>query len=138
MNGYLMQDLQFTPGQENFIESFSPENSFGVVFEDDGETGYFYAVEKDKDGTGLRILDALHIYEVEEDPAVQEGGSPSKLLIVWSRDWMKCALVIGGYCQALFDFEAQGGYNINEFPPPNDIWTKGGRKLTDELVQRYF
>lgn len=136
-----MQEQQFIPGQEIFIESFSPENNYGVVFEDDGETGYFYAVEKDKDGAGLRILDALHIYEVEEPDATgaqTTGKPPSKLLIIWSRDWMKCALVIDGYCQALFDLEAQGGYNINEFPPPNEIWTKGERKLTDELVRQFF
>jgi hypothetical protein len=51
---------------------------------------------------------------------------------------MKCALVIDGYVHALFDFEAHGGYNINEFPPPNEFWTKGERKLTDEVIQNLF
>jgi hypothetical protein len=153
MKGYLMQERAFVPGEDNFIESFTPENSYGVVFEDDGETGYFYAVEKDKDGAGLRVLDALHIYEVAEFLAARDAiegaaaGAPpkepagkktSKLLIIWSRDWMKCALVIDGHCQAIFNFETHGGYNINEFPPPNDIWTKGDRKLTDELVRSFF
>jgi hypothetical protein len=103
-----------------------------VVFEDDGETGYFYAVEKDPEGHGLRILDALHIYETDETK------EPSELGILWSKDWKKCALIIDGYCHAVFDFEAQGGYNINEFPPPNSIWTKVGRKLTDELIRSLF
>ncbi|MES1160039.1 MAG: DUF2251 domain-containing protein [Bacteroidota bacterium] len=153
MKGYLMQEQDFVPGQDNFIESFSPENNYGVVFEDDGETGYFYAVEKDKDGSGLRVLDALHIYEAEEFLATKEAisgaasGAPpkggkavmtSRLLIIWARDWMKCALVIDGQCQAIYNFETQGGYNLNEFPPPNDIWTKGDRKLTDELVRSLF
>lgn len=153
MKGYLMQEQTFVPGEDNFIESFSPENNYGVVFEDDGETAYFYAVEKDKDTSGLRVLDALHIYEVDEFLAAREaiegasaGGAPqkqtgkktSKLLVIWSRDWMKCALVIDGQCQAIFNFETQGGYNINEFPPPNDIWTKGDRKLTDELIRELF
>jgi hypothetical protein len=165
MKGYLMQEQAFVPGEDSFVESFSPENNYGVVFEDDGETGYFYAVEKDKDGSGLRILDALHIYEAAEfladkaaaaigqtsaKPPEEKAGSaegkvgaaggipPSKLLIIWSRDWMKCALVIDGRCQAIYNFETQGGYNINEFPPPNDIWTKGDRKLTDELIRSLF
>ena len=148
-----MQEQTFVPGEDNFIESFSPENNYGVVFEDDGETAYFYAVEKDKDASGLRVLDALHIYEVAEflaareaiegasaggPPEKQEGKKTSKLLVIWSRDWMKCALVIDGQCQAIFNFETQGGYNINEFPPPNDIWTKGDRKLTDELIRELF
>ena len=156
MNGYLMQEKQWVPGEDLFIESFAPENHNGVVFEDDGESAYFYAVERDGDGPGLRILDALHIHQSElpeEFEAAEPTGAigPSSttdptdipptarpLLIVWSRDWMKCALIIDGYAHALFDFESQGGYNINEFPPPNDFWTKGDRKLTDELVRKFF
>ena len=140
-----MQEAEIVPGEDAFIESFSPESRFGVVFEDDGDTAYFYAVEKDNlslsdneppapsEGGGLRILDALHIYEGED-----LGKGKSKLMIVWSRDWMKCALVLDGYCHAVFDFAAQGGYNINEFPPPNGIWTKGERKLTNELITSLF
>jgi hypothetical protein len=134
MNGYLMQEQDWVPGQDLFIESFSPESRYGVVFEDDGEAAYFYAVERDSEGAGVRVLDALHIHESED----QAGAKPSPLKIVWSRDWMKCALVIDGYCHALFDFEAHGGYNINEFPPPNDFWSKGDRKLSDELIQKLF
>jgi len=133
MNGYLMQEAEIIPGEDNFVESFSSENQYGVVFEDDGETGYFYAVEKDKEGAGVRILDALHIYEDESI-----GKSKTKLMMVWSKDWMKCALVLDGYCHAIFDFAAQGGYSLNEFPPPNAIWTKGERKLTNELIQSLF
>jgi len=215
MNGYLMQEQQWIPGEDLFVESFSPENSYGVVFEDDGQTAYFYAVEKDKEGVGLRVLDALHIQETgdedeldedpdddEEDDDVAEGDEadddevvgdeedgdegdsddfdgddeddndddgniaeaadtgedpeipeingnvadgkppgglkPNRLQIVWSNDWMKCALVIDGYCHALFDFEAKGGYNINEFPPPNQFWTQGDRKLSDDKMRQLF
>lgn len=135
MNGYLMQEQQWTPGEDLFVESMSPENRYGVVFEDDGEAAYFYAVHKDEEGGGMSILDALHIHEREED---DEPEAPKKLLIVWSRDWLKCALVIDSFCHALFDFEAQGGYNINEFPPPNEFWTRSDRKLTDELIKSIF
>jgi hypothetical protein len=130
-------------------------------------------VEKDGDGSGLRILDALHINQREvpeqsegkergsrgiegndrdeardeastkvtrnEGPTMFDGSvSARPLLIVWSKDWLKCALVIDGFAHALFDFDAQGGYNINEFPPPNEFWTKGDRKLTDELIKKFF
>jgi hypothetical protein len=133
MNGYLMQEQRFVRGKDTFIESFAQENKHGVVFEDDGETGYFYAVERDGEGRGMRVLDALHIYEVDS-----ETGQESKLQILWSRDWEKSALVIDGYCHAIYDFKAQGGYNINEFPPPNEIWTQGERKLTDEMIRSLF
>jgi hypothetical protein len=139
MNGYLMQERQWTPGEDLFVESFSPESSFGVVFEDDGDAAYFYAVEKDKEGAGLRVLDALHINETnDEDPDdIAAGAAASKLLIVWSKDWSKCALVIAGLCHAIFDFKEQSGYNINEFPPPNDFWTKGDRKITIERLRNF-
>jgi hypothetical protein len=158
MNGYLMQEQTWNPGEDLFLESFSPENHYGVIFEDDGEAAYFYAVEKDDEGVGLRVLDALHIREIgeseewEEDEASEdeepeedgeedefdEDAQPADLKIIWSRDWLKCALVLDGYVHAIFDFENQGGYNINEFPPPNSIWTQGDRKLTPELIQRFF
>jgi len=140
-----MQERQWTPGEDLFAESFSPESPYGVVFEDDGQTAYFYAVEKDKEGTGLRVLDALHIRETGESPFEDEDAEfrgpapkPSRLQIVWSKDWMKSALVIDGLCHALFDFIAHGGYNINQFPPPNEFWTQGDRKLTMELMQKLF
>jgi hypothetical protein len=138
MNGYLMLERQWTPGEDLFAESFSPESPYGVVFEDDGQTAYFYAVEKDKEGTGLRVLDALHIRETGGELAEAPAQKASRLQIVWSRDWMKSALVIDGLCHALFDFIAHGGYNINEFPPPNELWTEGDRKLTMELMQKLF
>ncbi|HWB92661.1 MAG TPA: DUF2251 domain-containing protein [Puia sp.] len=134
MNGYLMQEQQWTPGEDLFLESFSPENHYGVVFEDDGETAYFYAVEKDDEGAGLRILDALHIRESGEVSA----ADGTDLKIIWSRDWLKCALVLDSFVHALFDFGNQSGYNINEFPPPNEFWTQGDRKLTPELIQQFF
>jgi hypothetical protein len=133
MNGYLMHETNWTPGEDLFIESFAAENSYGVVFEDDGETAFFYAVQK-MEGE-LRILDALHIYEADEEA---DPLPPAELKIIWSRDWLKCALVIDGHVHALYDLEAHGGYNINEFPPPNDFWTQGDRKLTDQLIRNIF
>jgi len=135
MNGFLMQKKQIVPGEDHFIESFSPENAYGVVFEDDGETAYFYALERDPITREQRILDALHIYE---DKGGETGKKPSTLLIIWSRDWLKCALVIDEFCNAVFDFEKQGGYNLNGFPPPNGFWTRTDRKLTDEIIQELF
>ena len=66
MNGYLMQEKLLVRGSVLFVESFAQENKHGVIFEDDGETGYFYAVEQYPEGKGYSILDALHIYEAEE------------------------------------------------------------------------
>ena len=69
MNGYLMQEQKWTPGEDLFIESFASEGRYGVVFEDDGEAAYFYAVEKDENGAGAgldiakRVAAVLHILD---------------------------------------------------------------------------
>jgi len=135
MNGYLLREQAFTAGEDTFVESTSEENNFAVVFEDDTDTGYFYACEQEP-GTGKQtILDAVHIYNIEEVPAEHRKGN---LKIIWSTDWLRCALIINNYCHAVFDFENHGGYCRNEFPPPNPIWTKGERTLTNEMVAAFF
>lgn len=134
MKGYLLAEKTVTPGEANFIESVSSENNFAVVFEDDTSTGYFYALEITPETGAQRILDALHIYNVEE---VAEDG-PLAVKIIWSRDWLKCALVVNAQCHALFDFGAQRGCCINEFPPPNEFWTKGDRILTNQMIADIF
>jgi hypothetical protein len=134
MKGYLLKEQPFTAGEPVFIESQSSEYNYAVVFEDDSETGYFYALELDESG-GQSILDAVHIYECA---SIAEPERKGVIDIIWSTDWLKCALVINSYCHAIFDFDNQGGYNRNEFPPPNETWTKGERKLTDEMVTNYF
>ena len=135
MKGYLLKQQNFVAGEDTFIESFSSENNYAVVFEDDLQTGYFYAIEIDETSREQKILDALHIYEVER---IAEKDRPGVINIVWSTDWSKCALIINNYCHAVFDFENQGGYNRNEFPPPNSFWTKGDRTLTDEMIASFF
>jgi len=135
MKGYLLKEQAFMIGEECFVDSISSENSFAVVFEDDGETGYFYAMELDEKTGEQHILDAVHIYEVNEIAPEHRSGI---LKIIWYTDWLKCALLLNNYCYAIFDFENHGGYNRNAFPPPNEIWTRGERMLTDEMVNRFF
>jgi hypothetical protein len=135
MKGYLLQEQPFVVGTPTIIDSNASEGNFVVVFEDDGETAYFYAAERTGGEEDLRILDALHIYNADE---ISEEEKQAVLKIIWSKDWLKCALVINNYCHAIFDFEHQGGYSRNEFPPPNDIWTKGDRVLTNEKIAALF
>jgi hypothetical protein len=135
MKGYLLRDQSYTAGEDTFIECNSNENNYGVVFEDDTDTGYFYAIELEPGTGGQRIVDALHIYNLEDIPEEERNGV---VKIIWSTDWWRCALIINNYCHAVFDFEHQGGYCRNEFPPPNEFWTKGSRTLTDEMVAGFF
>src|SRR3954470_2252146 len=134
MNGYLLREQAYTTGEATFIDCINDINKYAVVFEDDTDTGYFYAYVLDAEGKQL-VLDALHIYNIEEVPEEQRKGI---IRIIWSKDWQRCALVINNYCHAIFDFEKHGGYCRNEFPPPNEFWTKGERTLTNEMVTALF
>ena len=134
MKGYLLKEQQITIGEDTFIKSVSSENNFAVIFEDDNETGYFYGAEEDKETQDVRILDMVHIYDVESIPEMEREAT---LSIIWSTDWTRCALVLNNYCHAVFDFANQAGYNRNRFPPPH-IWTSHDRALTDEMIASFF
>lgn len=119
----------FIVGQDTFFDSVSPTTSFGVTFEDDLETGYFYAVDTRPD---LQILDALHIYNVAN---VTDKDKPSKIQIAWTDNGEIASLLINNYCHAIFDFKERAGYCRNGFPESNGKWTQiQTRTLTDELV----
>ena len=135
MKGYLLKEEHFIAGEEMFIESSSSENKYAVVFEDDGETGYFYALSVNKTDGEQIVLDALHVYEAAD---IDDDHKSGVARILWSSDWLRCALLINRYCYAVFDFANRGGYCRSAFPPPNDIWTKGERTLTDEMVADFF
>ena len=126
-------DEIFTVGQDTFFESTSQINSFGVTFEDDLTTGYFYAVDTKPD---LQILDGLHIYNVAD---VIDKDKPSKIQIAWSDNGLIASLLINNYSHAIFDFENKAGYCRNGFPDNNSGWTNTkNKKLTDDLITEIF
>lgn len=104
-------------GGKGFMESRSPSETFAVVFEDDGDTGYFYAL--DMDLKPRPIVDAVCIYTVNNS---EDLDSPSKFTIVWSLDGMKAALFVNDHPHAVFDFSARRGYCRTNFPEPGDGW----------------
>ena len=111
---------QLRVGTPTVVETSSPDGRFGVVFEDDEQTGYFYARDFTVDAAD--ISDALHIYSVE---GVTDRHLSSEVHILWSRDSSKGCLIINQYPHAVFDFTAKRGYSRDVFPePPADsVWT---------------
>src|SRR5260221_3728612 len=101
----------FTVGQETFVPSESPTSQFGVVFEDEGDTGYFYGLDLSRETN--QIVDALHIYNVA---SVVDKEKPSVAQIAWSDDGLKAALFINGYAHAVFDFADKRGYCRTNLP----------------------
>ena len=108
----------FTPGEETFYASDSPSASFSGVFEDDGQTGYFYAYDRAAPDDA-RILDACHIYDAAD---VVDRDRPSEVEVIWTRDGMKAALLINDYAHAVIDFGARRAWCRSNFPPPTGQW----------------
>ena len=103
-------------GKKTFIECASPANSYAVVFEDDTETGYFYALDNALDDP---ILDAVHIYNVD---SIADREIPSIISIVWNQQGDRAGLLINDYPHAVFDFAECRGYCRNDFPTPSKGW----------------
>jgi len=125
-------EAEYTVGTETTLESASPKNNYLVVFEDDGETGYFYGLDTLREGNP--ILDALHIYNVAN---VTDKDNPSVAQIVWSGDGGKALLLINDYPHAAFDFAAKRGYCRTNFPPPDTSWTEHGHEWNDEVLSLF-
>jgi hypothetical protein len=128
----IYEEQIFTVGQDTIIDS-TAENNNAVVFEDNEETGYFYAVDRNNN---LGILDALHIYNVAD---ITDKDKPSTVKILWTEDLNKAFLSINNYYHAVFDFQNRAGYCRTGFPNANGNWALiTERYLTDELIKTYF
>src|SRR5262245_23179761 len=118
----------FTPGEETFYPSDSRTSSFSGVFEDDGQTGYFYAYDRAAPDDA-RILDACLIYNVAN---VVDGNRPSKVEVIWTDDGLKASLLINDYAHAVIDFAARKAYCRANFPPPTGQWRADDRVPWDD------
>ncbi|MFC4994743.1 DUF2251 domain-containing protein [Rubritalea tangerina] len=118
MKPFLGAESTIRVGVETIIESDAAYNKHGVVFEDDGETAYFYARDYTRDEL---FVDALHIYDVAN---ISDKHLPSKIKILWTRDYKAAALLINQRPHAVFDFEKRCGYTEDPFPdlPADSDW----------------
>ena len=118
--------IEHRPGNKCVLESWFEETPYGIVFEDDGNTGYFYAAH-----TEQGILDALHIYNVKD---VTGRDTPSTISLLWDETFDLAALEINGYIQAVFDFIAHAGYCRNAFPAAYGDWLREPNRLLDDAL----
>jgi hypothetical protein len=118
-------------GKQDAFEFKSPKGNISAVFEDDGDAGFFYAL--DYSDKSQPIQEAMHIYNVK---AVTDKNKPSVVRIVWSADGTKAGLWINDYPHAVFDFAARQGYCRSNFPSPAK-W-KNHDFLWSDNVLKYF
>lgn len=132
MPATIIAETTFLAGVDTVLQGPSPSAPYGVVFEDDGEAGWFYALDFERQQNP--IVDALHIYDVR---SVADKHVPSAAQIVWSGDGLKAALMINRYPHAIFDFVACRGYCRSGLPPPISGWTKFDHSW-DDVAQELF
>jgi hypothetical protein len=127
----LVAEQSVIVGSKSVVEGPSPSQPFGVVFEDDGETGYLYGL--DFGSNDNPIVDALHIYNVVQ---VTDRQKPSQVQLVWSSDGLKAALLINRYPHAIFDFASRRAYCRTGFPPPSPTgFSKEGHAWDEAAAQ---
>ena len=102
-------------GQELVVESRPSQPPSWVVFEDDGQTGYLYALDTRRGGDSP-IFDALHIYNADD---IDDPDRVHRLEFVWSDDERAVALLINGNAHAMVDFAEPRLMCMTAFPPPD-------------------
>lgn len=124
-------EAQLLVGRATVVEGPAPDGNFLAVFEDDENTGYFYALDMSDDSDPIQ--DAVHIYNVR---SVTDGDKPSIVKIGWSADSRKVVLLINQHPHAVFDFEKQRGYCRTGFPPPNPSsgWGKHSHEWSSDAI----
>jgi len=133
MPAYLAAQNELLVGDGLVVEAPAGDGTYVVVFEDDEETGYFYAL--DTSSTGNPIQNALHIYDVE---SVADRDKPSVVKIAWSEDHRKALLLINDHPHAVFDFEAKQGHCRTGFPLPMDNgWSHAGHEWDDSALRHF-
>lgn len=130
---YLAAESPLKVGQSTVIEAPAEEGTYVVVFEDDEDTGYFYALDTAVEGNAIQ--DALHIYNVAD---VSDKHKPSSVKIGWSADHSKAVLLINDYPHAIFDFTAKQGYCRSGFPPQSgEDWSRHGHEWDDAALELF-
>jgi len=134
----VMVTAELNPGNEMVLSDESPTSPCGVTFEDDGETGYFYALDLGRRSGDNQIVDALHLYDANQ---VVDRDRPSMVSILWSSDGMKSCLLINRYPHAVFDFSGRRGYSRNNYPitpsPEDTSWLTSNHEWDDAALQGF-
>jgi hypothetical protein len=102
---------QINVGEPTVFEAIPERSRFGVVFEDDGETGYLYGLDFSR--PEQPIADALHIYNVSD----ANRGRYAVVTIEWIPDRDGAVLYVGSTAEAVFDFTGSRAFCRSGFPP---------------------
>ncbi len=113
-------------GTDVYEKAF-PGTGFGVVFEDEGDTGYLYVTDE---GSG-RILDALHLYDQRDPHCLRKGD---EIYFVWNPTLLKAGLFYHERFQAIVDFQNRMACCRTGFPPPSE-WCRSRHDWKEDMTR---
>ena len=118
-------------GQPLVVDADSPAGRYAAVFEDDGRSGLFYAIDTDVEDASP-VQDALLVYVAAD---VTDAALDSTLEIGWSDDGRKALLLINDQPHAAFDFERRQGWCLTGLPEAalNKAWSKAARQWSEDV-----
>jgi len=118
-------------GQPLVVDADSPAGRYAAVFEDDGRSGLFYAIDTDVEDASP-VQDALLVYVAAD---VTDAALESTLEIGWSDDGRKALLLVNDQPHAAFDFERRQGWCLTGLPEAalNKAWSKAARQWSEDV-----
>lgn len=127
---YIADDRLHKIGEKTQLQALFEIADYGAVFEDDGDTGYFYLLDENS------IIDTLHVYNADE---IADRDIPVNIVILANEPCTIFVLAINDVIFAIFDTEKKFGKNISAFPESSSDWViDKNRELTDDIVANYF
>lgn len=129
----VLEDKHLIGQAKRFGAHSTKHENLVVMFEDDGETGYFYAM--DLHNSEQPIVDSLYVYGVD---SIEGKHEARQFQICWSEDGYQAFLLVNGYPHAAFDFTRLVGYNSNKYPMPDisSLWSH--EEINDKLVKQWL
>ena len=118
-------------GRPLVVDADSPAGRYAALFEDDGQTGLFYAIDTDIEDANP-VQDALLVYVAAD---VTDAAIESTLEIGWSDDGCRALLLINDHPHAAFDFTRRQGWCQTGLPPGASAegWSPASRAWSDEV-----
>lgn len=121
-------ERSFIPGTPTVLEAPGPRRPYMVIFEDNGESASFYALDLDLPEES-RTVNCLAVYAVA---GLVAPLKPHFVRIQWSPEGGKAALFVNGRGHAVFDFDHQRGYSRSPSPMPAESPWPRAEQLWDD------
>lgn len=108
-NGLIAFPMRYE-GPDAYAKAFTG-TGYGLVLDDDGETGYLYVTTEDFG----EVYDALHLYNSDTPESPKPGET---IYVMWNAQMMRAGLFYNGGYIALVDFKSARACCLSGYPEP--------------------